>query len=163
MPPKIAASLGASVVDENSGTKARVAALCLINFLCYRAVFESFMHQYSNIFPTAESMQRIIITGTTLFESIVESYRNGNALPEYVDQEYFTKWRRRYEEAVLQEGTLSFADATLDVFMKHATFTYLEEPRVITPEDNLWDFGCNVYRSYVELYKDYLGDEVLQG
>lgn len=140
--------------------KVRASAISMVLCLLCRGTTEAFVSQYGNEFESSSGLNKVMIKGVKLFDSIVESERNKADMPSYVDSNYFFRWRGRYEEGMLNDSR-SIKGAVLSSFLKQATFQYGDEPAVSANESLIMFYADDVYDNYVISLRDLLGVNVL--
>jgi hypothetical protein len=140
--------------------KLQTSTICMALYLSYRGALESFLTEHNNKFKSTELMESYMVDVYELFESIVYAEKKSIVLPTYVDDEYFYRWRRRYESSVLEEKD-AFKVAVLTAYLSQVTFEYEEEPKVNMSAPELAFLGGAIYDEYVVAFRDYLGEQVL--
>ena len=158
----IANSLALSAIDKASISKARSTALCMALSICFRGVSEAFILMNGNGALGFDGINKILIKSSNLFDSIVETERRKADLPNYVNETYFQKWRRRYEESALQTNAPPLRIAYLTTFFQQATFSYADEHAIVTSEEMLMVFGEEIYDNFTIGLREAYGQDILK-
>ena len=155
-------SLGLSAFDTASIGKARATALCMALSICFRGVSEAFVLMNDKGGIGFDGIKEIMIKSSNLFDSVVETERCKADLPQYVNDTYFQRWRRRYEESALQTNAPPLRIAYLTTFFRQATFSYADEHAVAISEGLLVDFGEDIYDNFTIGLREVYGQNILK-
>lgn len=122
--------------DAASIAKVRCTTLSMAAGLCFRAGMEKFTETYGTADARDPGGVHLHEAAPLLFDGLLEAERTCASLPHYADETYLGRWRRRYEQAIVDSSSgLDFA--VLETYFQQATFAFEQEPAVDYEEDML--------------------------
>ena len=148
--------------DEASLAKFRVSVISMVLTLSQRGVGEAFVERYKAGFSSGSGLVSFMARAQILFDAVVSEHRRKAVLPDYVGENYFQKWRNRYNERILTTEVGPLRPTVLQTFLGQTTFAYQNEPMVEATDVAILAQGEEFYDSYVIGLRKFLGQEILQ-